>query len=149
MRVITAVVGQVQTNFFENRSRAPELPEGSLYAAAGEDIEAMETGKLQARQEDPNAFAAFMVGKVLSGATGSVWKGGSAGAAKWASALVPTWILVDFAEHVQHILLAGTRTILSAQEQASRSSIDRFVRDILVFQDHILRAGTGFDTLHS
>lgn len=94
VRVITAMVGEVKTNFFENRPSLPALRKDSLYAAASEGINAMARGDLQLKQEDPTEFAAFMVSSIMRGATGCIYKGGNAVTGKWASALMPTRLLV-------------------------------------------------------
>lgn len=97
VRVLTAMVGEVETKIYANGSVTPKLPSTSYYAAVKELIYKQGTGQLQAENEPASKTAESLVRDVLRGADGHVWHGGVAGRAKYASWLMPErlfeWLL--------------------------------------------------------
>ncbi|KAH0377665.1 hypothetical protein KCU92_g9112, partial [Aureobasidium melanogenum] len=97
VRVITAMVGEVETKIYANGGVSPTLPATSFYISIKDIIFKQGMGQLQAENEDPEVTAENLVKDVLSGRNGHVWRGGVAGRAKYASWLMPErlfeWLL--------------------------------------------------------
>lgn len=93
VKVVTSMTGAVTTNFFAN---APEyhLPLTSRYMPVETHIADLAKG------HDPNVtvtvehYAQKVVGDVLGGASGQIWRGGMATVARWAVMVLPTWVIV-------------------------------------------------------
>lgn len=79
VKVITVMTGSVHTQLMQNAERF-ELPEGSLFAPVGSHIEAMATGAHESAliRVTGDEYAERLVGDVLKGYTGKVWRGGMA-----------------------------------------------------------------------
>ncbi|KAI1314093.1 hypothetical protein F5Y03DRAFT_336103 [Xylaria venustula] len=95
VRVVTAMVGEVATGFYEHA--APfSLPDSSPYKAVEATIRKQSTGELHARNYQAADVARSLVKAVTEGRSGQIWHGGMAGTAKYASWLVPKvfeWLL--------------------------------------------------------
>lgn len=93
VKVVTSMTGAVTTNFFAN---APEyhLPPMSRYMPVEKHIANL------AKAHDPNTtvtaehYAQQVVGDVLGGASGRIWRGGMATVMRWAVMVLPTWVIV-------------------------------------------------------
>ena len=94
VRVVTAMVGEVQTKIYENGD-PPQLPTDSYYASVQQYITRQATGKLQESNELAEVTARNLVSDVLGGLSGHTWRGGVAGTARIASWLLPTRIFVS------------------------------------------------------
>ncbi|KIV81457.1 hypothetical protein, variant [Exophiala sideris] len=91
VKVVTVVTGSIQTNIHENCPE-PRLPPTSRYIAAKAGLQKQYEGKLNVKQTTPDAFAKLVVGDVLSGAVGKIFRGSYAGMTRWASHLMPMWM---------------------------------------------------------
>jgi hypothetical protein len=92
---VTVITGAIETNIFAN---APEhhLPEGSLYAPAASEIAeraagADVSGRL-GRRED---FARKLVGDIMAGATGKVYRGNMSSMIKFLTTYMPMSLIVS------------------------------------------------------
>ncbi|RAL09581.1 putative short-chain dehydrogenase/reductase [Aspergillus homomorphus CBS 101889] len=95
VRVIAAMVGEVETNIYQNGLRTLKLPADSYYRSVEHIIADQAAGKLQTKNERPEVTARNLVRDVLSGRSGFTWRGGVAGTARLASWLLPTRFFVS------------------------------------------------------
>ncbi|KAI1170515.1 putative short-chain dehydrogenase/reductase [Nemania sp. FL0916] len=94
VRVVTAVVGAVDTNFFKNELIQPfQLPENSYYKPIEKFLDGQRGGKYVPPRENVDITARNIVNDVLGGANGCIWRGGKSTDAKWLTWLLPTWAL--------------------------------------------------------
>ncbi|KAI0134363.1 hypothetical protein BJ170DRAFT_609522 [Xylariales sp. AK1849] len=89
VRVITAMVGEVETNIYQNARAPPSLPPSSYYASIKDLIFQQGTGQMQKENEKASVTADSLVRDVLSGRDGHVWRGGVAGRAKYLHWMLP------------------------------------------------------------
>ncbi|KAI0469936.1 hypothetical protein GGR56DRAFT_684172 [Xylariaceae sp. FL0804] len=89
VRVITAMVGEVETNIYDNARMAPVLPASSYYASIKELIFQQGKGQMQVENEKAAVTAENLVQDVLSARDGHVWRGGVAGRAKYFHWMLP------------------------------------------------------------
>ncbi|AEO64807.1 uncharacterized protein THITE_2086300 [Thermothielavioides terrestris NRRL 8126] len=89
VRVITAMVGEVETNIFQNARAPPSLPPSSYYGSIKDLIFQQGTGQMQKENEKASVTAENLVRDVLSGRDGHVWRGGVAGRAKYLHWMLP------------------------------------------------------------
>lgn len=89
VRVITAMVGEVETNIYRNARAPPSLPPSSYYTSIKDLIFQQGTGQMQKENEKASVTAENLVRDVLSGRDGHVWRGGVAGRAKYLHWMVP------------------------------------------------------------
>lgn len=89
VRVITAMIGEVETQIYKKASTPPSLPKSSYYTSIKNLILQQGTGQMQKENEKAEITAKNLVKDVLSGRDGHVWRGGVAGRAKYASWLMP------------------------------------------------------------
>ncbi|OTB00232.1 hypothetical protein M426DRAFT_66357 [Hypoxylon sp. CI-4A] len=90
VRVITAMVGEVETKIYENASQVElSLPASSYYHSASHIISKQARGELQAENEKVEVTAANLVRDILRGRDGHVWRGGVAGRAKYLHWMLP------------------------------------------------------------
>ncbi|KAF3392270.1 hypothetical protein EIK77_004303 [Talaromyces pinophilus] len=90
VRVITAMVGAVNTQFFADRTDLV-LPPGSYYEPIRGKIDHDNKG-LQytaSQKQDVNVFAKNIVNDVISGKSGQIWRGKSSSMAWLVSAVMP------------------------------------------------------------
>lgn len=90
VRVLTAMVGEVETDFYAHNGKGFELPPDSRYKQVEEPIRKQSNGELQVNNEPASVTARNLVEDVVGGRRGQVWRGGVAGTAKYASWLVPS-----------------------------------------------------------
>ncbi|KAI1284108.1 putative short-chain dehydrogenase/reductase [Xylaria sp. FL0933] len=94
VRVVTAIIGGVQTNFFHNALNEPfQLPENSYYKPIEKLLEDERAGKHALQGENVEVTARNIVNDVLDGANGCIWRGAKSTEAKWLTWLLPTWAL--------------------------------------------------------
>ncbi|PSR81484.1 hypothetical protein BD289DRAFT_413058 [Coniella lustricola] len=98
VRVVTAMVGEVATEFYAHTQTSSfSLPKESLYQEIRDIIGKQSRGELQVDNETAESTAYKIVEDVVAGKTGQIWHGGVAGTAKYASWLLPSrlfeWIL--------------------------------------------------------
>ncbi|KAM7214063.1 oxidoreductase [Rhypophila decipiens] len=94
VRVVTVITGAVGTNLFAN---APEhhLPEGSKYAPAEKEVAARATGTdFGDRVMAPDDYARSVVGDVLGGSIGKIFRGKMATMVRIVTTWFPT-LLID------------------------------------------------------
>ena len=96
VRVITAMVGEVETKIYDNASTPPSLPTSSYYASIKELIFQQGTGQMAKENEKADVTAESLVRDVLSGRDGHVWRGGVAGRAKLFHWILPERIFERF-----------------------------------------------------
>lgn len=89
VRVVTAMIGEVETNIYDNASQPPSLPSTSYYTAIKDLIFQQGTGQMAKENERPEVTAANLVKDVLGGRDGHVWRGGVAGRAKYLHWMLP------------------------------------------------------------
>ena len=92
VRVVTAMVGEVDTNVYANGNAGKplKLPPTSYYRSIEDIIAKQSQGLLADANESPAVTARNLVRDVLGTTSGQVWRGGNAGKAKVASWLFPT-----------------------------------------------------------
>jgi 1-acylglycerone phosphate reductase len=89
VRVITAMIGEVETNIYQNARTPPSLPASSYYTSIKDLIFQQGTGQMQQENEKGSVTAENLVRDVLSGRDGHVWRGGVAGRAKYFHWMLP------------------------------------------------------------
>jgi 1-acylglycerone phosphate reductase len=87
------MVGSIDTKFHSN-SIPFSLPSNSSYRHIEQYIADTASGKHSPKGTDVNVFAEQLVGDVLKGRKGQVWRGNMASMTKWVSTWVP-WGLLD------------------------------------------------------
>lgn len=94
IKVITVITGAIETNIMKN-SPVPVLQESFPYCKAQEQIAKLACGDDGVQRMKREEFAKRVVGDVLLGTSGKVWRGASASATRLASLIAPSWILVS------------------------------------------------------
>ncbi|KAJ3548354.1 hypothetical protein NM208_g1052 [Fusarium decemcellulare] len=100
VKVVTVIVGSIHTNLMRN-SHTPQLPPTSQYLAAEKCFENFRNGVREYNVSEAEELAQSVVGDVLNGATGKIWRGANSSKTRWASHLLPTSML-------DNILLEGS-----------------------------------------
>ena len=95
VNVITAMVGMVRSRFHDNLPPVV-LPEDSFYKPVENWILATtRVGEEMVKYQMPiDQFAEELVGDILAGKTGHIYKGGMSSTLRFFKWLMPTWILV-------------------------------------------------------
>ena len=83
------MVGEVETNIYDNASSPPSLPASSYYASIRDLIFQQGTGQMAKENENAEITAENLVRDVLRGRDGHVWRGGVAGRAKYFHWILP------------------------------------------------------------
>ncbi|KAI6367517.1 hypothetical protein MCOR25_004882 [Pyricularia grisea] len=91
VRVITAMVGTVETNIFVNSGEF-NLRSGSRYKSVEEEIARKSRGEELFGHMNTETVAKRLVSDVTAGRTGMVWRGGLATTTGYLSWLLPTWL---------------------------------------------------------
>lgn len=94
VRVISVMLGEVESQIYRN-AEPPPLPENSYYHSVKQFVADQGAGKFQTRSESAELTARNLVGDVVGGKSGQVWRGGIAGTARLASWLLPTRLFVS------------------------------------------------------
>jgi len=93
VKVVTAMTGAVTTNFFANASEY-HLPPASRYTPVEKNIADMAKGIDPATRITAEEYAERVVGDVIGGASGRIWRGTMATTVGWLVILTPTWLRV-------------------------------------------------------
>ncbi|KAI9661446.1 MAG: hypothetical protein M1831_002968 [Alyxoria varia] len=97
VRVVTAMIGAVNTNFYNNEP-AFYLPPGSLYTSIRDTIAEVARGNKVPTPMDADEFAEALVKKLMKKeTTGKLYEGSFAKATKWMASFVPRMISDNFA----------------------------------------------------
>jgi hypothetical protein len=93
VRVITLVAGNVSSHMSSGVNGPPpaELPPTSRYKAIEKELQKNE----EFADMDTTVFANEVVGAVVSGATGKVWKGGNMATVRWLMPFMPSFVYVS------------------------------------------------------
>lgn len=95
VRVATVITGAVKTNLHSNCTHVA-LPEGSLYAPVANQISDRATGKdVQGRTSTPEFFAKGLVGDLMAGATGKIYRGRMSTLMDVITRYLPSWLVVS------------------------------------------------------
>ncbi|OGM40780.1 hypothetical protein ABOM_011127, partial [Aspergillus bombycis] len=92
VEVVTVTAGTVKTNIYRGFQDSP-LPEHSMYKAAATEITELANGGLVAAAMLPSTFARKVVGDLLRGASGTIWRGTFA-TSVWILSFMPAWLVV-------------------------------------------------------
>ncbi|KAL4875628.1 NAD(P)-binding protein [Aspergillus karnatakaensis] len=92
VRVVSLITGSVVTNILSQGDVT--LPGDSLYHKARDEISRRASGGDRPKNSmQPEEFARAVVGDVLGGKAGAVWRGPLAGTVKVVTALTPGWVV--------------------------------------------------------
>ncbi|KAK5246487.1 NADPH-dependent 1-acyl dihydroxyacetone phosphate reductase [Exophiala xenobiotica] len=91
VKVLTVVTGSIKTNIQQN-SPKPQLPPTSRYRAAEKYLEKSRNDEIDHGACTPESFAQKVVGDVLGGATGKIWRGTHASTTRYVRYFVPMWL---------------------------------------------------------
>ena len=94
VKVATIVTGAVETNIMANGPEV-KLPDDSLYLAVEENIVARGKGADVKSKMKSKDFADRVVSDILGGANGKVWRGEMASTVKYATAYLPSFMMVS------------------------------------------------------
>ena len=83
------MVGEVETNIYDNASTLPSLPSSSYYASIKDLIFQQGTGQMAKENEKAEITAGNLVSDVLGGRDGHVRRGGVAGWVKYFHWILP------------------------------------------------------------
>ncbi|KAJ5266890.1 oxidoreductase [Penicillium angulare] len=91
VRVVTIITGNVRSVWFSNQ---PEFifPPGSYYTAVKDKIGIYSRGEQGHPQTDPKVYAEKVVGDILGGAPGTIWRGAQSYTVRYALPWVPDWL---------------------------------------------------------
>lgn len=94
VNVMTVETGAVRSMV---HTKPPEvkLPSNSRYLSIEKTIAARARGEDGVGRMETRTYAAMVVDDVLNRTRGTVWRGGSALFARWASALLPAFVMVS------------------------------------------------------
>ncbi|KAK9364913.1 hypothetical protein V1509DRAFT_451451 [Lipomyces kononenkoae] len=94
VKVLTVMSGTVDSNFFRN---VPEykLPTTSRYIPAEKSIAVRAQGEDIQDGMNAEKYAEMVVNDILQGAYGKIWRGNMASVVRYASMMLPTFILVS------------------------------------------------------
>ncbi|KAI1455761.1 putative short-chain dehydrogenase/reductase [Annulohypoxylon moriforme] len=94
VRVVTAVIGLVDTHIFANSSVDEFcLPLNSYYEPVRQFLIDTREGKKVVKLENVDVTARYLVDDILGGAKGCIWRGAVSTECKWLSAYLPTWMM--------------------------------------------------------
>ncbi|KAL3477738.1 hypothetical protein BJX99DRAFT_245960 [Aspergillus californicus] len=96
VKVVIVITGNVRTQWFSNNPKF-ELPEDSYFSSIAERIGVYARGEQGHPQMEPGVYAKKVVGDVLGGAEGTIWRGAQSTIVKVAMAIVPTWLMSTLA----------------------------------------------------
>jgi 1-acylglycerone phosphate reductase len=101
VRVITGMIGMVDTQFDKNASDVI-LPKGSLYESIKEHVNSF--ANVQTTRMPSEQFARKLVDDVVDGKTGRVYRGTMSSISHWIQLLLPAWLFVGYASAVSDCL---------------------------------------------
>lgn len=94
VKVVTAVTGAVDTNFFVN-SPEYKLPSTSRYMPMQKTIATKATGEDMQKRMKAAEYARKVVGDVLGGTNGKIWRGPMATFVRFGMTFFPTFYIVS------------------------------------------------------
>jgi 1-acylglycerone phosphate reductase len=106
VNVVTIITGSVATNINNEGSGFKPRPD-SRYAKIEAAINNIAHGKDIPNQMKPKEYAEKVVGDILGGASGKIWRGGSATAVRYLFKFLPQFIIVDY-YYFLHVILRLT-----------------------------------------
>ena len=92
--VVTVNTGAVRTNGLANGANF-KLPPTSLYKGIEKQIAARARGDDGMPRTEPSVYAERVVGDILAGASGQIWRGGYASVVRFMLSKLPAWIAVS------------------------------------------------------
>lgn len=95
VKVLTVVTGAIKTNIHQN-SPKPQFPPTSRYRAVEKYLEKSWNDEIDRNASTPESFAQKVVGDVLGGATGKIWRGMYASMTRYGRYFIPMWMQVSF-----------------------------------------------------
>jgi hypothetical protein len=113
VKVLTVVTGSIETNIQSNAAH-PALPPSSHYRATEKWLDDLATANFGFSRMKGPVFAEKVVGDVLAGATGKIWRGDNATVTRYGHVLLPMSVQVSLKETFIwfHVLMANSyRTI--------------------------------------
>lgn len=94
VRVVTPIIGAVETHIFDNSHIGPfQMPSGSYYEPIRPILQEIREGKKQPELTNVDVLARQLVGDILGGARGPVWRGATSTICRWLSNWLPNWLL--------------------------------------------------------
>ncbi|KAJ5984624.1 oxidoreductase [Penicillium waksmanii] len=96
VRVVIVITGNIRTQWFSNYPNF-ELPEESYFSSISERIGVFARGDQGHPQMEANIYARKVVGDVLGGTEGTIWRGAQSTIVKVALAIIPTWLMNQLA----------------------------------------------------
>ncbi|KAI1401831.1 putative short-chain dehydrogenase/reductase [Hypoxylon fuscum] len=94
VRVVTALIGAIQTQALENTRREEfKMPLNSYFKPARQFILDERARTKYPTSQHVDVTAQNLVKDILGGAKGCIWRGGSATEARWLTWLLPSWAL--------------------------------------------------------
>ncbi|KAK5204323.1 NADPH-dependent 1-acyl dihydroxyacetone phosphate reductase [Exophiala xenobiotica] len=91
VKILTVVTGSIKTNIQQN-SPKPQLPPTSRYRAVEKYLEKSWNDEIDHGACTPESFAQKVVGDVLGGATGKIWRGTHASTTRYVRYFMPVWM---------------------------------------------------------
>ncbi|KXX76903.1 NADPH-dependent 1-acyldihydroxyacetone phosphate reductase [Madurella mycetomatis] len=92
VKVLSVVTGALKTKG-QSHFDDWKLPEGSLYVPVEETIRDRARGQEGAPRMEAADYAKRVVSEIIKGRTGKFWYGASAGAVKFGTSYLPTWMM--------------------------------------------------------
>ena len=99
VKVVTVQTGNVSTNTFAAGAQF-KLPQKSMYKSVEEEIAARAKGESGTPQMMPSVFAEKVVGDVLGGVSGPVYRGGYASIVRFVASRLPVSVSVSCCGHI-------------------------------------------------
>ena len=95
LKILTVVTGSVKTNIHQNSPKF-SLPPTSRYVVVSSHLEKRWNDEIDYDPSTPEEFARKVVGDVLAGATGKIWRGRHASETRWVRYFMPVWVQVGY-----------------------------------------------------
>ena len=110
VRVLTVITGFVATKIYEN-SPKKSLPNDSYYKAAENAVERTAVGPLAPNaKEDVRVYSENLANDIVGGRSGRILRGTQARTGYWATALLPTWLVVS-CTHIPETFLLHAKAV--------------------------------------
>ena len=109
VKVVTVNTGAVSTNTLSTGVNL-KLPPTSQYLSIETEIAARARGEDGTPRMEPSVYAEKVVGDVLAGANGHIWRGGYASMVWFTSRWLPTWLAVSLISNIARNCLSQTIT---------------------------------------
>jgi 1-acylglycerone phosphate reductase len=93
VKVLTVITGTIKTNLNQNSTKMT-LPAHSIYEPVEEHLDKMRQGLAHPNGTDPSDYAQQVVGDILRGVTGNIWRGANTTLTRYLTPTLPTSIKV-------------------------------------------------------